>query len=105
MFKNALWPRSRLTADSLLRGGVEPHLPPTPNRARLGAQQPGSTEITKTGEGEVSAYWLEHFKKRYPDPDYDSDSMHDHPDYKRAIEQLKAGKPPEGPWRHIVPRD
>ena len=79
--------------------------PAEPRTVCKGTQQPGSTEITKTGEGEVSAYWLEHFKKGYPDPDYNSDSMHDHPDYKRAIEQLKAGKPLEGPWRHIVPKD
>ncbi len=79
--------------------------PAEPRTVCKGTQQPGSTAITKTGEGDVSAHWLDHFGKGYPDPDYDPESMHDHPDYKRVLEQLKAGKPVTGPWQHIVPKD
>jgi uncharacterized protein (DUF2235 family) len=74
-----------------------------PRTVCTGTQQPGSTVIAKTAEGEVSRYWLDRFAKDFRN--YDSESMSGHPDYRLAVEQLGAGKPATGPWQYFRPKE
>jgi hypothetical protein len=68
-----------------------------------GEQAPDSKLIKKGGDGEVGRQWLDRFSKDHKA--YNSRSMHEHADYKLALEQITAGKPVTGPWQFFRPKD
>jgi uncharacterized protein (DUF2235 family) len=68
-----------------------------------GEQAPDSKVIKKGGDGEVCRQWLDRFSKDHKA--YNPKSMHEHADYRLALEQITAGKPVTGPWQFFRPKD
>jgi uncharacterized protein (DUF2235 family) len=65
-----------------------------------GHQEPLSKVTVKTGDAFLHNSWLERIAALYNA--YDTPHLSMHPDYVRAVDQLKRGvKPPAGPWVHI----
>ena len=66
-----------------------------------GHQEPLSKEIKKTGEASLHRSWRDRIGALYAA--YDSPHLGRHPDYLRALDQLRrgAGPPLAGPWSHI----